>query len=440
MLKNYVENFQTGEVVTLEKLKPKLVLVKGSAKVELFNDHTGRKLLEAETENVINNVLAKDAFLSTFDGSIGWNSLNSVRKSYFQNIALTNHAQPESADSFYVAGDIVGWAAKQGSYVGDDTKRGTINIAESTRDYGEYKFVFDWPTHAANGTFRTLWWGGVSGSSPFASLINLNSYGYSTQLPSYRSCIGPKYWIYVAQGTGVILVRKMAFNDMSYPDYYNYALTSDTMDLSYIDTMIKGIWWDGTYFWIYGDTNKKYYKCDENFTVLLQFDAPPAAYYLSTKYNYTTLNGKFFTYTYEASNNWSFRRYDYNGVLETELNLYGQEGITAPSTMYIVGDTKCLVFHESSLAKIALVDANGNTLSFTLTNPSSNSSFSGHLLYDRKHNLFWTKWSNASSYNLYCMQPMWYPGAQTLLATPVTKTSTNTMKVTYTFKVNLPTY
>jgi hypothetical protein len=440
-MSNFVRNFETGQVITLEKHKPKAE-VKGKAFVELFDERTKKKILEAETENVINNVLVKDAFLTTYDSLIGWNSISAMRRSLFQNIVLTNYIGAEDANNFFISGDIIGWAARQGGYVGADVQRGTINIAESSRDYGEFKFVFDFPTHAANGTFRSIWWGGVNGYIPLLDFQSIGSNGISgTYNNSYRACLGPGAAVYVPQNTGIIVVKKTSYNDSNYPDYFSNT-SSDTIDLSYIDTKIQGIWWDGEFFWLYGDTNKKYYKCDASFAVLLEFEAPPGAYSSSTRYNFTTFNGKFFTFTYESSTNWSFRRYSYQGVLETELNLYGQEGITAPSSMFIVGDAKCLLFHESNLRKMALVDANGNTLKFAVdTNLHvSNSYFYNNLMYDCKHNLYWARYNYYSNYSLYCLQPLWYPGAQTLLASPVTKTNSNTMKVTYTFRIDLPTY
>ncbi|WP_094550225.1 hypothetical protein [Petroclostridium xylanilyticum] len=442
MLKNYVRNFETQQTVTMEKLKPEIIPVKGHAKIELFNSLTGKKTLEAETENVINSVLAKEAFLTTFDSLIGWDSLgSSARRSYFQDIVLTNYTGAESADNFYVAGDIVGWARKQGPYVGADTKRGTINIAESIRDYGQFKFVFDWPTHAGNGTFRTIWWTGQYNSyMPTIDFYSLYDYSVSGSIQtSYRACIGPGFAIYIPQNTGVILVRKMSYNDMSYPDYYSSSLSSDTLDLSYIDTKIQAIHWDGMYFWLYGDTNGRYYKCDESFAVLCEFDAPPAAYSRSTRQNITTFNGKFFSYTYEANNNWSFRRYNHEGILESELNLYGATGVSDPGSTYIVGEAKCILFHSSNLSRVAMLDSYGNTLKHTVSAYSFGSLY-GPLMYDRKHNLFWSRYSYSGNYRLYCLQPMWYPGAQTLLAAPVTKTNTNTMKITYTFQVNLPVF
>lgn len=440
-MNNYVRNFETGELISMEKHKPK-VEVRGKALIELFDDLSGKKVLEAETENIINNVLAKDAFIAGFDSLIGWNSHNQARNSMFQNIVLTNHTGAEDADAFYVKGDTVAWASKMSAYIGADVKRGTINIAESTRDFGEYKFVFDWSTHAGNGTFRSIWWAGVNGFEP---LIDFNYLG-SNSIPgtnnnSYRSCLGPKFAVYVPQNTGIIIVKMPNYNGMSNPTSFS-SHSSDTLDLSYIDTKIQGIWWDGEFFWIYGDTNRKYYKCDETFSVLLEFNAPPAASSAASRYNFTTFNGKFFSFTQESSVDWSLRRYNYQGVLENTFNLHGQEGISAPSSMHIVGNSKSLVFHEANLRKIALVDSNGITLKFAeeANAQATSSSFNRNLLYDHKRNIYYGRYFFNNSYSHYYLQPVWYPGAQTLLASPVTKTNSNTMKVTYTFKVALPAF
>jgi hypothetical protein len=440
-MSNYVRNFETGETVNLPKYKPE-VQVKGNALIELFNERTGKKVLEAETENVINNLIAKEAFISGFDSLIGWNSNSPARTSMFQNIVLTNFTGPEDADAFYVKGDIIAWAAKMTGYIGDDVKRGTINIAESTRDFGEYKFVFDWPTHSGNGTFRSIWWAGVNGFLPQIDFHYLTSSSLpGTNNSSYRSCLGPRFSVYVPQNTGIIIVKSPNYNGMSNPSNFG-GHSSDTLDLSYIDTRIQGIWWDGEFFWIYGDINRKYYKCDENFSVLLEFDAPAAASSSASRYNFTTFNGKFFSYTQESSADWSLRRYNYQGVMENEFNLFGQEGITAPSSMHIVGNAKSLIFHEANLRRIALVDANGNTLIFAVdaNAQATNSYYTRNLLYDHKRNIYYSRYQYSSSYAHYYLQPVWYPGAQTLLASPVTKTNSNTMKVTYTFKVSLPQF
>ena len=438
-MSNFVKNCETGELITLPKSKPNFA-VKGKALVELFSERTGKKVLEAETENIINNVLAKDSFISGFDSLFGWNQHGTPRRSMFQNIVLTNYTGPEDPDAFYVKGDTIGWAAKMDGYIGADVKRGSINVAESSRDYGEYKLVFDWPTHSGNGTFNSIWWAGVNGYEPQIDFINLGSTSIpGTNTPTYRTCMGPRYGVYVPQNTGVIIVKTPTYDGMNHPTNFS-SHSSDTLDLSYIDTKIQGIWWDGEFFWIYGDTNRKYYKCDGNFSVLLEFDAPPAASSAASRYNFTTCKGKFFTYTQEATDDWSFRRYSYQGVVESVFNLYGQEGITAPSAMHIVGDAKCLIFHEANLRKIALVDENGVTLKFAVTanEQATNSYLSNRsLLYDHKRNIYYGRYMYYNNYSHFYFQPTWYPGAQTLLASPVTKTNSNTMKVTYTFKVAL---
>ena len=333
--------------------------------------------------------------------------------------------------------------SKMDGYIGADVKQGSINIAESHRDFGEYKFVFDWPTHSGNGTFRSIWWAGVNGFEPQIDFHYLGSNSIpGTNTATYRTCIGPRYAVYVPQNTGIIIVKTPNYDGMTNPTTFS-SHSSDTLDLSYIDTKIQGVWWDGEFFWVYGDNNRKYYKCDEGFSVLLEFDAPAAASNAASRYNFTTFNGKFFTFTQEASDQWSLRRYNYQGVLENELNLYGQEGITAPSAMFIVGDSKCLIFHEDNLSRIALVDANGMTLKFAVNSNahvSNTNRLSRNLLYDYKRNIYYGRYYYSNSYSNYYLQPTWYPGAQTLLASPVTKTNSNTMKVTYTFKVELPQF
>lgn len=55
-------------------------------------------------------------------------------------------------------GNTIGYVSDE-LYSGSETLRGTINAAESTPTENGVKMVFDWPTHAANGTIRGIQFG-----------------------------------------------------------------------------------------------------------------------------------------------------------------------------------------------------------------------------------------------------------------------------------------
>lgn len=82
-------------------------------------------------------------------------------------------------------GNTVGYADGD-LYTGSDTLRGTINSAESNVTENGVKMVFDWPTHAANGTIRSIQFGtygnvpvftiSIGNSSNISSLYGLSFY------------------------------------------------------------------------------------------------------------------------------------------------------------------------------------------------------------------------------------------------------------------------
>lgn len=87
----------------------------------------------------------------------------------FQNIVLTSYSGDESADTPYYKGELIGYTDKGSSYSGSDILKGTINTAETklgTEGDGVLHFVFDFPTHVANGSFQSIWWiGDITTSS-----------------------------------------------------------------------------------------------------------------------------------------------------------------------------------------------------------------------------------------------------------------------------------
>lgn len=160
-LNGYVKNFKDGTIEEHIKYKP-MTGYRGRTTIQLFNAETGELEQEVMSENVINNWIAKDSFDATFRGQV-----NQTKASLFANpfyyLLLSNAAVPESADAKEIVGDMIAWASRQ-PYSGSAINRGTLNTAESwysnrtTAGKTTAHLVFDFPTHAANGTIRTIYW------------------------------------------------------------------------------------------------------------------------------------------------------------------------------------------------------------------------------------------------------------------------------------------
>ena len=141
------------------KFKPE-----GKVKVELFDDLTGRKVEEIETNNFISKgaeyyfkILMKNLFTKDLADNL---AINHSPDNMFGRIILTNASHPEQPKKEWLfRGEVIGWASTTTTYSGSDELRGTINTGESFVDevQGQVHFVFDFPTHAANGTFQSIY-------------------------------------------------------------------------------------------------------------------------------------------------------------------------------------------------------------------------------------------------------------------------------------------
>lgn len=161
---SYDKDYLTGKVKCEKKIK-KDTGIKGKVLVELFDSKTNKKVKEAYTENLIPDLYFKDTFLRSFiQGAMGsGNSRSSTNYSGFNYIYLTDHDKPENLSEQRVMGNVIGYAHRNTAYSGDNIIRGTINKAETRFEMTDNKikinFVFDFPTHSANGIFESIYWG-----------------------------------------------------------------------------------------------------------------------------------------------------------------------------------------------------------------------------------------------------------------------------------------
>lgn len=164
--------------------------LQGKIKVELFDDLTGRKVEEIKTNNFIAkgmDYLYRLAMISAFtDGRYtgGFNAYDSFYDP-FQYMMLTDASHPEDpANEWLVKGRQIGFAYTTGTYSGSDEYRGSYNEGESFTNREQVHIVIDFPTHAANGTFQSIYFlynGEVFRSSrafdePFGSIVSVQKY------------------------------------------------------------------------------------------------------------------------------------------------------------------------------------------------------------------------------------------------------------------------
>lgn len=147
-------------------------LLKGKVTIELKDKDTGRIVQKVNTHNFIaKNIFAlMEAYVRAFItngiiesiGPIG-RTRNFEGGSPFGRLILTTASHPEDPQNEWLPkGRIIGYALANETYSGSDTLRGTINTQESWGSLKQVHLVFDFPTHAANGTFQSLYFAPVS--------------------------------------------------------------------------------------------------------------------------------------------------------------------------------------------------------------------------------------------------------------------------------------
>jgi len=160
IVRDYVRNYRTNQEIV--KIKEKNGDIQGIATIQLFDAKTGALELEAKTHNIIYQAVYD--WLKSYQWDkfcAGAFNKTNTYQGYFNmdNIYLTTSTLPENTpyNLFNYDGLTIGWANKS-TYVGSDTQRGTPNSAETYANNEKIHWVFDWSTHAANGTFQTIIW------------------------------------------------------------------------------------------------------------------------------------------------------------------------------------------------------------------------------------------------------------------------------------------
>jgi hypothetical protein len=430
---DYVKNYKTGEIIKLEKIKPIQASI-NKATVQIF-DEKGDIIQEGVSHNVINNAISRPAYLQYYYQYIFNRQTMSWQDRFFDAIYLTDYGGAEDANEVIMRGNIIGWAGRERTYAGADTKKGTFNAAESIltdiNRNGYFKFIFDWPTHSANGVFNSIWW---------AFHRDADATYYKTIQPVTWGSGGNAWNDYDYACDGNYFYR-VTNSGIIYRVLLNLTTAYTNVDVSsVVGTSVRGIEWDGTFFWIINHSDKKVYKgtiSGNTFTGSVVFTANQIGASESTE-GLTFFNNKIFIHTQH-----NVYRYNQLGTLEDTIPSgnygFGTNGIrnlkANNAWMMITG-------YDGTDYFWGKCDNNGNLIDKQkVTDTYGGGSSFIHFCFVRN-----TKYANSRIYlardpNSYDWPWKWSllpaPGAHTLLAAPVTKNNTNTMKITYEFNVDL---
>ena len=397
------KDFQSGQEILLTKTKP-IRKARGIATVQLF-DLVGKKVLESKTENLITDIGIHFLRRSIFAGMLS--SYPGTRPptidNYFSYINLLDMVVEEKQEySLPEVGNVIGYANTTSTYSGGDTKRGTINVHESVFDYTDYlhmHYVFDWPTHAANGTFRMIGW--RYDTEVFKS-------NYTTYFAS------PDSYPYGLTWDGQYLW--LAGNNQARIYKLNPSTGEVISSFASPNSAPRGLTWDGQYLWLAGDTQDRIYKLNPSTGEVISSFASPdlQPQGLTWDGQYLWLAGSYYD-----------RIYKLNPSTGEVISYFASpelypRGLTWDGQyLWLAGDTQARIYK--------LNPSTGEVIS-SFASPDNDPS---GLAWDGQD--LWLAGYNQDRIYKLCMSF----GAITLLPAPVTKTSTNTMKVQYDFVFEL---
>lgn len=418
-----------------------------TCEIQLFDAETGKLKEQCVAENIINNYvnLYASKLLGLYD-VLTYLSTVFARKTAFGQIVLSDYAGAEDADLASVKGNVVGWADKYTIYAGTDPRRGSVNLAETNLVTArKVKFVFDFPTNAANGTFQTVFWSPSDHPSAtteqYQPLVAHGSY-YSSNAFTYTPDYGPMEVIsdklYLVK-SNIVYSVKIGF---SIPKLFrdNNTFTIEA-DLSAIDSAIRGIQWDpiNSKWWVYGHTADKFFRLNSDFTVDNSYSVP-AGTYLNDYNAWTLFQENIYTTRYVSTTVTNVFKWSV-----TDMTLQNTVNITTPGRSwdtYATHDNQFTITHDAN--NLILIQTSNGTNVRGSSKSVVEISTNGEILADYGCYLdfFPTAIAYNSEYNMFesgtghIFDIMKRPVSQTLLPAPITKTSSDFMKIAFTFDIS----
>lgn len=475
----YNRNFETGKYIEVVKRKLIRFPASGTFKVELFDALTNRKIEEAVSENRISAVLPNIAYMdSLYDGLVSNNSNNYRMKGLCDGVTSGNYSLSrvmlltdgniaENQYDYLTYGNIIGYADTQGAYSGSNNKRGTVNTSESTITNNlntdgtlilstKRHIVCDFPTNAANGAFQSIYLSAntssyESSSAYYPAHTNFSKKMKMLAIPSEgaNNLTVDSNFLYALNANDHITVRK--FDKRTYKQLASLTIPSVTIPSS---RTVRAITWDSTNncFWLLFDDGS-FRAADAN------FNSNGSVFTKSSALNNVggtdvslsqcfmdicTISGSIYIVYYGKASgtgvyNYGIAKYNSDGTLsQAKIISCSGSGYTGSGyikSITIWGNSKLAMFTQYG-GVLDLVLNNDLTINYSAGYTDSNcfrgfihsTSNASYAAYDTDTQIVFESDVYDSSINAFYIIPA---GIHTLLASPVTKTATNTMKIQY---------
>ena len=135
---------------------------KGKVMVQLF-DENGQIINEQKSENFISKKVQgyfDHAMRNIFtrNRATGGHDVYGNTLDPFHSMVLTDATHPEDPQNEWLrSGNVIGYAGTTQTYSGSDVLRGSYNTSESFTNREQVHIVVDFPSHAGNGTFQSIY-------------------------------------------------------------------------------------------------------------------------------------------------------------------------------------------------------------------------------------------------------------------------------------------
>lgn len=156
-------NFVTGEHYEQRMLKP-VQEAQNRVTIQLCDADTGNVIEEAITENAITPLLECSAYGSIAQQLNNGSLYGGCNYPAFASIVLSDSDIGELEDLYFIHGNVVGMCNRDDTAgAGSHKQHGTYNSAESyskvdDNGYRHIHLVYDWPTSAGNGKIQNIYW------------------------------------------------------------------------------------------------------------------------------------------------------------------------------------------------------------------------------------------------------------------------------------------
>lgn len=412
--------------------------VKGRATIDLF-DKRGKLVEHIKKNNYVHpkalEYIGKVSAYNQF--GLSWNN-HTGSHTMMRGLMLTDNSRPADATKdFHIAGNLIGVGAINNTSA-DSKLRGAFNSGESILRADYKKLVYDFPTNAGNGTFQSIY----TLPHDYNSSISEEQLGYMMggyigaplSIPLTHHFSSSNTCSYIK-----FLERRLFFWYQTTLHVYNFNIPSIKIGLptkEYEELLDKQVYTLSFNIdsltvangYIYYKSGTEIYRAPidtpASAVEIANISIPSGHSFNSSAIMYNENTGKFYFSTYQYNNGWYYYLLEYDSNFNFLTTLDNAIGAVSRNSDFIRGTVDNILTATSYMQ----YDFDRKTYNHQLLSRNNNNYYSPMFSFDDKYTIYF--YGINSNLTMYlCARPTFF--SRVALDSPVTKTSQNTMKITY---------